>query len=221
MISQKDLQIVCGIVTGSAVISLLFGDFDWSVWKGNIVILRDCIAMVWGMTLFDWIFCQHGLSRLLVREPRSPIGLLGILFSHFFHQDFRHLWGNTWFFLIFGWLVLLEGSDAFYAVTVVSGFIAGLSVWLLSPYPAIGSSAIVLGYPGFLIAYGLRIGSWLAIAIMVLMLMIYHSTIFRNVCNTGPNTSWLGHWFGFFGGVWTALQLEDILTLGEFLQTLL
>jgi membrane associated rhomboid family serine protease len=72
----------------------------------------------------------------------------------------------------------------------------------------VGLSGVIFGYLGFLLARSYFERSWQAIGLALLAAFLYGSMIW-GVLPLQPNVSWLGHLFGFVGGVVAARQVSQ------------
>ena len=142
-------------------------------------------------------------------EPRELDGLDGVVWAPFLHGGFDHLIGNTIPFLLLGFTIALGGLARVAAVTAVVALVGGLGTWLVAPGNTvhIGASGIVFGYAGYLVARGIFSRSLGQIALGVLVLAVWGTTLLRGLV---PETgiSWQGHLFGALGGVVAARLLH-------------
>ena len=142
-------------------------------------------------------------------EPRELDGLDGVVWAPFLHGGFDHLIGNTIPFLLLGFTIALGGLARVAAVTAVVALVGGLGTWLVAPGNTvhIGASGIVFGYAGYLVARGIFSRSVGQIALGVLVLAVWGTTLLRGLV---PETgiSWQGHLFGALGGVVAARLLH-------------
>ena len=142
-------------------------------------------------------------------EPRELDGLDGVLWAPFLHGDFDHLIGNTIPFLLLGLAIALSGVARVILVTVIVALVGGLGTWLFAPADTvhIGASGIVFGYAGYLVARGVFSRSAGQIALGVVVLAVWGTTLLRGLV---PETgiSWQGHLFGAIGGVVAARLLH-------------
>ena len=172
-----------------------------SQFKTPAIILGGFVVLIWFLELIDWIILDGALDGLGVK-PRSLSGLKGILFMPFLHSGFGHLLSNTIPFIVLGALVMMSGLKTFLTVTGLSMLVAGIGVWLLggSNSVHIGASGVVFGLFGFLLtrAYFERSISAIIIAFAVL---VFYGGILWGLLPFWLGVSWLGHLFGFAGGV--------------------
>ncbi|MBD2462105.1 rhomboid family intramembrane serine protease [Oscillatoria sp. FACHB-1407] len=173
-------------------------------------ILLGCLAVLWGLELVDSLLLRGAFNSFGIR-PRKLIGLRGILLAPLLHGNLRHLAANTVPFLILGGLVMLRGLNDFLIVTAVAWLVSGTGVWLFASPRSnhIGASGVVFGYFGFLLLRGYFERSLIAIAISILVGLLYGSLIW-GVLPIRRGVSWLGHLFGFGGGVLAARYLLEL-----------
>lgn len=167
--------------------------------KTQLQILGLCAIALWSIQLLNWItgdfFLQFGI------QPRTLVGLRGILFAPFLHGNFRHLLANTAPFLVLGGLVMVRRMMDFVWVSVIVMLLGGLGTWLFagSGTNHIGASGLVFGYLGYLLFRGYFERSWPAITLSVFVAIVYGSLLF-GLLPTMPHISWQGHLFGFISG---------------------
>lgn len=168
--------------------------------RTQIQILGGFVALLWVIELVDLILFQGNLDRFGI-WPHRLIGLRGIFFAPFLHRGLGHLIANTIPLLTLGWLVMLRETRDFFAVTFVTMLIGGLGTWLVgSPNSVhVGASSLIFGYFGYLLLRGYFERSVRAIAVSLVVGVLYGSLIW-GVLPTNPMISWQGHLFGFIGG---------------------
>jgi membrane associated rhomboid family serine protease len=170
----------------------------------GIAVLMALVAFAWLLELGDalvpgrWLD-SHGII------PRTIGGLWGILFAPLLHGSFAHLAANTVPFLTLGALIMLRGVGTFIGVSLMVIILGGLGVWLLAPGNTvhIGASGLIFGYIGYLMARGYFERTFGALAIAVLVAVIYGGALW-GVLPSDPRISWQGHLFGFLAGMATA-----------------
>lgn len=170
----------------------------------GIAVLMALVAFTWLLELGDalvpgrWLD-SHGIV------PRTLSGLWGILLAPILHGGFAHLAANTVPFLTLGALVILRGLGTFIGVSLMVIILGGLGVWLFAPGNTvhIGASGLIFGYIGYLMARGYFERTFGALAIAVLVAVIYGGALW-GVLPSDPRISWQGHLFGFLAGIATA-----------------
>jgi membrane associated rhomboid family serine protease len=137
--------------------------------------------------------------------PRQVSGLDGILFAPFLHGGWGHLIGNTLPVLLFGFLAMAGGLGQWIAVTATIWIISGLGVWLTAAPGSltVGASGVAFGWLAFLLVRGFFARSFLQIAIAVVLLFYWGSTLL-GLLPGNPGVSWQGHLFGALAGVFCA-----------------
>jgi membrane associated rhomboid family serine protease len=137
--------------------------------------------------------------------PRQVSGLDGVLFAPFLHDGWGHLIGNTLPVLLFGFLAMAGGLGQWIAVTATIWVISGLGVWLTASAGSltVGASGIAFGWLAFLLFRGFFARSFLQIAIAVVLLFYWGSTLL-GILPGNPGVSWQGHLFGALAGVFCA-----------------
>jgi membrane associated rhomboid family serine protease len=173
-------------------------------------VLGGFVAVLWILELTDTVLLRGRLNYLGIR-PRQLAGLRGILLAPLLHGDLWHLFANTIPLVVLGSLILLDGVQSFWIVTVVVWLVSGVGTWLFggSGTNHIGASGIVFGYFGFLVLRGYFVQSPTAIAIALLVGLVYGSMIW-GVLPIHRGKSWQGHLFGFVGGGLAARHFPEL-----------
>lgn len=185
-------------------------------------ILGGFIVLLWVLETMDQLLLRNRLNVLGIR-PRTQVGLRGILFAPLLHGSWGHLAANTIPFLVLGWLVLLEGLQPFAIVTALVWIVSGLGVWLFASRNSlhIGTSGVVFGYLGFLLARGYFRQDFGSIAIAIVALGLYGPLLW-SILPFRRGISWQGHLFGLAGGVLAARYLPELqqglAAIGQMLQ---
>ncbi len=176
--------------------------------RSQVGILAGLVGLMWAIEILD-LFLGGALNQFGIR-PRSVVGLRGILFAPFLHGSLFHLMANTVPFIILGWLVMLRRTSDFWPVTIIVTLVAGLGTWLFAPSLTvhIGASGVVFGYLGFLISRGYFERSFGAIALSLVVGLLYGGMIW-GVLPGQLGISWQGHLFGFLGGILAAQLLSE------------
>jgi membrane associated rhomboid family serine protease len=142
-------------------------------------------------------------------EPRQADGLEGVVAAPFLHAGWGHLIGNTIPFVVLGVAIAFSGLARVAWVTVIVGLVAGFGVWIIGPAHTnhIGASGIVFGFATYLMARGFYSRNPLHLAIGVVVLAIYGSTLLFDLVPR-DGISWQGHLFGAIGGIVAARVLD-------------
>jgi membrane associated rhomboid family serine protease len=172
--------------------------------RSQLLILGGFVLLIWFVELVDSLIFKGTLDQLGV-QPRSLIGLRGVLLMPFLHGGVGHLLANTIPFLVLGALIMLGGVTSFFTVSAVIIVVSGLGVWLLGSADSVhlGASGLVFGFFGFLVtrAYFERSPGSILLAVVAI---IFYGGIIWGILPLQTGVSWLAHLFGFFGGVLAA-----------------
>lgn len=171
--------------------------------RSHALILGSTIGLIWAVFVVDEL-----LGGALLRygvQPRTALGLRGILFGPFLHGDFNHLAANTIPLLVLGWLVMLRDPGHFLLVTLTAMVTAGLAAWLLgAPNTVhIGASGVVFGFLGFLVFAGWYARSFASIVLSIAVIVLWGGLVL-GVLPGEAGISWQGHLGGFGGGALAA-----------------
>jgi membrane associated rhomboid family serine protease len=166
-------------------------------------VIGALVAVMWLLEIVNAIDGQHLDGDGIY--ARSLAGLPGIVSSPFLHAGFGHLIGNTIPFVVLGLVIAAAGARRVIEVTVVVALVAGLGTWLTAPshVSTIGASGIVFGYAGFLIARGFFTRSFPALAIGVVVAVLFGATLAADLIPQA-GVSWQDHLFGALGGILAA-----------------
>jgi membrane associated rhomboid family serine protease len=141
--------------------------------------------------------------------PRSPRGLVGILFSPLLHYNDAHLMTNA--VSLFLLLIILflhreyRPDLAFISIWVFSGF----GTWLIGrPAIHIGASGVIYGLVTYLIAAAWWLRSWTSFFWAVAILFLYGGLFYGALPQPGI-ISWEGHLAGAVTGVIVAWRQHD------------
>lgn len=175
----------------------------------HVTLLAALVAILWLVEAVDWVIFGGRLDGFGIR-PRTWHGLGQVLIAPWLHVGFGHLIANTVPLVVLGWLVMLRGMRDFVVVVVVSALVSGLGIWLFGGPRTIhlGASGVIFGLLGALLARAYFERSWVALGLAIVAGMLYGGMLW-GVLPGAPGVSWLGHLFGFTGGVLAARLLSD------------
>ena len=175
--------------------------------RQGFLLIGAMVAVMWIVEVADLVV--SGRLDGLGIEPREPDGLAGVLAAPFLHAGFGHLIGNTIPFVLLGGLIALGGALRVAAVTAIVAVVGGLATWALAPGGTvhIGASGIVFGFATYLAARGLFTRHVLQIAVGVLVLLVWGTTLLGGLVPS-EGISWQGHLFGAAAGVLAARLLH-------------
>ena len=103
----------------------------------------------------------------------------GVLSAPFLHTGFAHLAGNTIPFAVLGLVIAASGARRVIEVTAIVILVAGLGTWLTAAggSDTVGASGVVFGYAGFLIARGFFTRAIGALAIGVVVAVLFGAAL--------------------------------------------
>ena len=176
--------------------------------RSQLLILGGFVLLIWLVEIADWLIFKGSLDNLGV-QPRTLVGLRGVLLMPFLHGGVGHLLANTIPFLVLGALIMLGGVSSFFTVSAVIILVSGVGVWLLGSADSVhlGASGLVFGFFGFLVtrAYFERSPGSILLALIAI---IFYGGIIWGILPLQTGVSWLAHLFGFIGGVLAAYLLS-------------
>lgn len=174
--------------------------------KQQVTVLGSSVTVVWAGFAVQ-VVSGNAVAAYGIR-PRTVDGLWGILFAPFLHGSPEHLIANTVPLIILGWLVMLRDARHFIPVTLLAMLGSGLCAWTLGAPNSvhIGASGVVFGYLGFLMLAGWYARSLGAIALSVLVTVLWGGVVL-GVLPGQPGISWQAHLGGFLGGILAARTL--------------
>jgi membrane associated rhomboid family serine protease len=168
--------------------------------KKNLQLALITVSIPWLVYLID-LFLPVDL-RIYGIRPQNIEGLWGIVFSPFLHVNYGHLIANTGALFVLLFVALSFSRKLTPIVLLIIAVLGGGLVWFFSDPNTvhIGSSGIIFGLIGFLIFIGVFRREWKALAVSVVICLIYGGA-FVSLFYYIPGISWTGHFFGFFAGV--------------------
>jgi membrane associated rhomboid family serine protease len=175
----------------------------------HVMLLTVLVALLWAVEVVDVVIFGGRLDGFGIR-PRTWNGLGQIFIAPWLHVSFGHLAANTIPLIVLGWLVMVRRMRDFVVVAAVAALVSGLGIWLFGGARTIhlGASGVIFGLLGALLARAYFERSWLALAVALIAGFLYGGMLW-GVLPGAPGVSWLGHLFGFVGGVLAARLLAD------------
>lgn len=183
----------------------------------NVLVVFSLVAVLWVIQ-----FIQHqGIYNFsdFANHPRHLEGIKGIFFSPLLHNPagLDHIISNTLPLLVL-MMVLLSAYPKVAIHTLLFIYvISGSLVWLLAPENTyhVGSSGIVYGLIGFLVASGLFRKDRTSVSIAILIALVYGGTVEGFFPKQG--VSWQSHLYGALSGVFIAFVFRhrDLPPLNE------
>jgi membrane associated rhomboid family serine protease len=151
-------------------------------------------------------------------QTRTLKGLPGIMFSSILHGDFNHLFFNTAPFFVLLNLVLLNGKQVFYNLSLAIIILSNGLLWLFGQKGNhIGASGLIMGYLGYLLAqiYSQVIGITI---ILIAVCIYYFSGLLLSIFSKArKNISWDSHIFGLLAGIFSTYYFSYIMQISRFL----
>jgi membrane associated rhomboid family serine protease len=176
----------------------------------KIQILGALVALAWGVTTLDIYFYNHELLNFGI-ITRDPIGLRGILFAPFLHQNYTHLITDTIPFIALGWMIMAQAIANFTIVSLICLVLSGLGAWIVGPTADsetlhfIGAASLIYSYVSYLIGlYYFDRRLWSS-ALEALIIGCAYWIVRTNYLPVIELSIWPGSIFcGCVGGIWAA-----------------
>ena len=144
--------------------------------------------------------------------PREKIGLRGILFSPFIHdnRNVMHILSNTPPFAFLFFLLLNAFRKIAIPVYILIQFISGFLLWLFGPANSVtvGMSGVIFGLAAFLVGSGLFRRNLISITLAFGVVFFYGGGLAASVIPQ-PGVSWQGHICGAVAGFFVAFNLRN------------
>jgi len=138
-------------------------------------------------------------------KPRNIHGLKGLIFAPFIHSGVRHLFSNSMALAPLLFFSLAYGRKSALKAIVFIALVGGAGIWLFGRGHTVqvGSSGIIFGLIGYLMAMGLFTRSLSALFVS-LVVATYYGWMLSSFFVVLPGVSWTGHFFGFIAGILAA-----------------
>ena len=167
-------------------------------WQDAVRIIAALVGLIWCIGVLN-----H-LSGFLLNQfgilPRTFSGLPGVFTWVLLHGSYLHMLLNTMPLLFLGFFVGLRGPVLFFKITAIIWWGAGLAVWLLGRDAVhIGSSGLVFGYFGFLLAVAISERNVFDLGVASVVLF-YYGGMFAGILPADALVSWEAHLAGFITG---------------------
>jgi len=136
-------------------------------------------------------------------EPRTLIGLRGIILSPFLHGSLEHLYNNSIpLFLLIAAIIYFYRQQALQVIgygILLSGFIT----WLIGRDGSIhiGASSLIYVLVAFIFFKGIQTGYYRLIALSLTIIVLYGGMIWYVFPDVEKGISWEGHLGGLISGI--------------------
>lgn len=173
---------------------------------GSSVVPFRFVFLMWAVFYLELVFSVP--FSVFGIEPRTTIGLVGIITAPFIHGDYLHLISNSIPLLFLGFVLYFFYPRIGGVVFLRSFFWTNFLVWLFArPANHIGASGLVYGLAFFLIFFGIFRRDFVSIFISIVVLVSYGS-VFYGVLPSDPRISWESHLAGALVGIYTAITFS-------------
>lgn len=174
------------------------------------VLMTAGMWLIWGCdVMFHLNLARYGLIS------REVIGLRGILFSPYIHDDkgVAHILNNTPPFMALFFL-LLNGFRKIAGYVFISiQLSAGIMLWLFGPggTETVGMSGVIFGMATFLIGSGIFRRNLISIVLAVMVIFYYGGMLTYGALPNAehPEISWQGHICGGIAGLFVAFNFRN------------
>jgi membrane associated rhomboid family serine protease len=158
------------------------------------------VGTIWAVFVVTRVFPALDLKSYGV-QPRTAVGLVGIVAAPLLHDDWHHIIGNT--MPLFVLLALLAGSKArSWEIVIDVALLGGGLLWVFGrPACHIGASGLIFGLIAFLILSGILEKRLVPLLVAVFVGFLYGGTLISGVLpRIGSHVSWDGHLCGAVAG---------------------
>jgi membrane associated rhomboid family serine protease len=168
------------------------------------------VGVIWTVFLLSFALPLNDYGL----QPRSWIGLLGIVTMPFLHANIKHIVGNTIPLIVL--LFLLAGSRAkSWQIVVEIVVLGGVILWLFGRNGSasdtrvvhIGASGLISGLITFLIMGGVFERRFIPVVVAIITFLMYGGSLLWGFIPTETQVSWDGHLCGAAAGGLLAFQL--------------
>lgn len=149
----------------------------------------------WLQIRFDFDFYRYGIY------PRDLIGLRGVLFSPFIHENLDHLYNNS-----IPLVILLVAMQFFYPKQTIGviGYgilLSGLITWVVGRENFhIGASGLIYVLVSFIFFKGIQTKYYRLVALSLTVILLYGGMIWYVFPDVDQSISWEGHLAGLITG---------------------
>ncbi|MEZ4884241.1 MAG: rhomboid family intramembrane serine protease [Chitinophagales bacterium] len=167
--------------------------------KYSLLLPSLFVVLLWVIKLVElgsgYSFSNWGI------EPRTLLGLRGIVFSPFLHGDLSHLFSNSFPIILLGFIVLHNyrpiAFELLFWLVVMSGF----WTWVIGrPSYHIGASGVIYGMAFFVFFSGILRKDVRSMALALLVTFFYGGLVW-GLLPIQEGVSWEGHIAGALAGI--------------------
>lgn len=164
--------------------------------------LRIPVFFVFAIWFVYWVEIRFGYNfNEFGVNPRSLLGLRGILFSPFIHGDTKHLFNNSVPLFVLSLSLLYFYREVATKVLLYGTLLTGLLTWIIARDSYhIGASGVVYLLFSFVFFSGIFRGHFRLIAMSLITIFLYGSMIWFVFPMEGK-ISWEGHLSGLITGL--------------------
>lgn len=165
------------------------------------------IVILWSVKLIEKHF---GLNLSIYGVfPRTLEGLKGVFIAPLLHENYDHLFSNSFPLLLLAAGILYFYPQSSYKVFVIIYLLPGILVWFFgrSAYH-IGASGIIYGFLAFLFFSGIFRRDNRSIALALIVTFLYGGLIW-GVLPLDKAVSWEYHFFGGITGILCAFLFRN------------
>lgn len=184
-----------GVGTHSGSLEKAFRSAAW---------LTGSVLFVAGLTVL-----QPGLQNYGI-HPRTVGGLIGVAFAPLLHANLAHLTANLVPLFVLSLVLFTNPRYRPVRTLAIIWVASGLGTWLIGRGDSVhlGASSVIYGLVTYLIVAGVRMRSWRAALVALVVLLVYGGVIYGVLPRSGP-ISWEGHLCGALAGAGAAFLIHD------------
>lgn len=165
------------------------------------------ILLIWLVYYLDWRFYlgwrDYGI------QPRKISGLKGVFFSPLLHGSVKHLFNNSLALAMLLPLICYYYFNNWKTIISYGVLFAGLGTWIIAESGNhIGASGLVYVLTSYLFFTGIRSKQYKLMAVSLVVVLIYGSSVWYMFPDIEQGISWQGHLSGFLVGLILSFILQ-------------
>jgi len=179
---------------------------DQDQFKYSTSVIAYPIVFVLLIWIVFWLEFRFGFDlRSMGIQPRTLVGLRGVVMSPFLHSNIEHLYHNTIPLFVLSTALFYFYREISWKVIVYGILISGFLTWCIGrPANHIGASGLIYVLMSFTLFKGIFSKHYRLIALSLLVVFLYGSMIWY-VFPIKDRMSWEGHLSGLITGLIFAL----------------